>query len=382
MIGRRVPPAGFAAAVAVTVGLLLAAPCPAANRRIYDAPAARIPLTQGKGPALQPAPATYLPAERGWIKFVYHPSTRDRVLPLLTRVDAFHEELNILLGREAFPETVEVRIAPPAELDQIAHGLDLGGASTAVFGDLRLVVLSAAPRGSLDTPELESMLRHALAHLALDQATKGATLPRWLHEGFAVHAAGDHKGLRAQTLCLAALRGQLSPLSSLDDLLPADAPEPSVAYAQSADFVRFLLDTSRREHFVGFVEHAHDGEPFAEAVGRSYEGSLAELELSWREDVARRYAFFPVLVGALSLLTLLCASAFGLRRWRERRPVSAPPPRKRVHIEREEPEPRSSRSSLPSVTPALASSARRRAEFDADEGVPKVEHGGRWHTLH
>ncbi|EYF05838.1 hypothetical protein [Chondromyces apiculatus] len=374
--------------------ILLAAPRARATAapRVYDAPGGLFTGPEGKPPSVKSAPDVYAHAERDWITLTYQPTTRDRVLPLINRVDAIREDIRALLGPHAltFPGDthVDVRIAPPAELDQAAQGFDPGGSAVSTLGELNVIILSAAPRGSLDPDDLEGMLRHALAHLALDQATGGASLPRWFHEGFAAHAAGDHRGLRAQTLSLAALRSQLVPLSRLEDLLPAEAPAPSLAYAEAADFARFLLEPPRRERFTALVARAREKQDvkalkdLSDAVAHAYEGGLPDLEIAWREDVARRYGFLPMLLGALVLLVALCAGALVLRRMRERAAARVPPPRRRFRSDPEAPVSRPSRTPLPSVTPALASSARRRAEIDPDEGVPKVEHGGRWHTLH
>lgn len=385
MIPRGARPLALAALS--LLGPLLAVDAASAALRVYDAPSAGEASPRSRPPAIPPAPAEYLSEDRGWITFVYHPSTRDRVRPLIARADVLRADLSALLGREALTQRVEVRVAAAhAELGHLAPAVELGDATAASFGELRLAVLSAAPRLSLDPPELEAVLRHALAHLALDEATGGAALPRWLHEGFAAQAAGERASLRAQTLCLAALRGRLAPLSDLESLLPAEAAAPSIAYAEAADFTRFLLEPARRDGFAAFVEHTRDGAPPPEALARAYGAGLPELELAWRQDVARRYGFLPVLIGALALIALLCAGAFGLRRLRERRPVPISP-RRRVRAEQAAQSARASSPSRPSPpppapTPSLASRARRRAELDGDDGVPKVEHGGRWHTLH
>jgi len=392
------------AALALLGLVHLAAPRPAAAAlRVYDAPAAQGGAARGgRPPAIPPAPAEYLTDDRGWITFVYHPSTRDRVRPLIARVDAFRAELGALLGREALTAHVEVRVAAaPAELEHLTPSVEIGDATAVTFGDLRLAAVSAAPRVALDPPQLEGVLRHALAHLALDEAAGEAAIPRWMHEGFAVHAAGDRAAVRAQTLSLAALRGRLLPLADLPSLLPAEAPETSVAYAEAADFVRFLVEREGREgradrpdhgahrahgddpqrtRFAGFLAEARAGAPLDDALTRSYGARLADLELAWRQDVARRYGFVPVLVGTLALLTLLCAGALGLRRLRDRRARPAPP---RLRARPEVELPRVSRPSRNPATPILASRAgRRRAEGDVESDVPKIEHGGRWYTLH
>ena len=366
-----------AAATAASLPAASARPSPGAPQ---DPPAAG-PTRARLRPAIPPAPPEYLTEDLGWLKLVYHPSTRDRVRPLLQRAAGIRAELGALLGREALTSPVEVRIAAaPAELDRLSP-VEVGSAVTAAaFGDLHLAVLSAASRLALDPPDLESTLRHELAHLALDEATAGAPIPRWLHEGFAVHAAGEHAATRAQTLSLASLRIRLVPLAEIEALLPTQGPETSIAYAQAADFARFLLQPERRPRFADFIDRARDGAPPEEALARAYGGPLAELELSWREDVARRYGFAPVLAGALLALVLLVAGALALQRLRLRR-ARRFSPRQKVRLH---PELRARPSRItPTTSPIIAArGARARGDADGDLGVPKVEHDGRWWTLH
>ncbi|MGK4002031.1 hypothetical protein WMF31_05365 [Sorangium sp. So ce1036] len=347
--------------------------------RVYDAPAAA--LGGAAELAVPPPPPEYQIEDLGWIEFAYHPSTRDRVRPLIARADALRAELRALLGREVLAAPVKVRIADiPAELDHLVPG-GLGRPATAVsFGALRLAVLSATPRLGLAAPDLDRALRHQLAHLALDEATGGAALPRWVHEGFAVHAAGDGAVLRAQRLCVAALRSRLVPLADLEaSLTGARETTTSIAGAQASDVIRFLLEGDRRASFARALDQLRAGAPFAAALEASYASTSAELELAWRADVARRYGFLPVLAGALLLAGLLVGGGLAVQRLRARRSRPLPAPRRRP---RAAPELRSrpARASTAQLVATLG--ARQRAEGDGDTDVPKVEHNGQWHTLH
>ncbi|XXX74956.1 hypothetical protein WMF30_45615 [Sorangium sp. So ce134] len=350
--------------------------------RVYDAPAAA-----GDGvaaPSVPPAPTEYLTQDLGWLELAYHPSTRDRVRPLLARADAVRAELGALLGREALVAPVKVRIAAsPAELDGLVPGGVAGPATAVSFGALRLAVLSDAPRLGVEAPDLESAFRHALAHLALDEATGGALVPRWFHEGFAAHAADDGVARRAQRLSIAALRGSLLPLDEIEaSLSGASDAAGSLAHAQAADVVRFLVEGERRQRFTRALDQVRAGTPLAGALEAAYASTGRELELAWRADVARRYGFVPVLAGSLLLIGLLIAGKLAVRRLRARRSPPPPAPRRRLRAAREavEMRPRSSRPSTAQLVATLG--ARHRGDADGDADVPKVEHNGQWHTLH
>ncbi|WP_437607085.1 hypothetical protein WMF20_40345 [Sorangium sp. So ce834] len=363
---------------------LAAAPSRAASAapRVYDAPAAA--ESGAAAPSVPPPPPEYLTQDLGWIELAYHPSTRDRVRPLFSRADAVRAELGALLGREALVAPVKVRIAAsPAELDRLVPGSVAGPATAVSFGALRLAVLSDAPRLGVDAPDLESAFRHALAHLALDETTGGAPIPRWFHEGFAAHAAGDGVARRAQRLSIAALRGRLLPLDELEaSLSDAEDTAGSLAHAQAADVVRYLVEVERRQRFTRALEDVRAGIPLEAALEAAYASTGRELELAWRADVARRYGFVPVLAGSLLLVALVVAGKLAVQRLRARRSLPPPAPRRRLRAAREAVEIRH-RSSRPSTAQLVATlGARHRSDGDGDTDVPKVEHNGQWHTLH
>ncbi|KYF65125.1 peptidase MA family metallohydrolase [Sorangium cellulosum] len=377
---RRSPAALSHRLAALLCVAIAAAPGPAgAAPRIYDAPAASL---DGKAAlAVPPPPPEYHTEDLGWIEFAYRPSTRDRVRPLIVHAGAIRAELSALLGRPALVAPVKVRIAAvPAELDNLVPGGLAGPATAASFGALRLAVLSASPRPGVDAPDLESAFRHELAHLALDEVTGGAPLPRWFHEGFAVHAAGERAARRAQRLSVAALRGHLLPLDDLEASLAGAAdPAASVAHAQSADVLRFLIEGERRPSFTRALDAVRAGAPLADALEVAYASTRHDLELAWRDDVARRYGFLPVLAGSLLLLGLIVVGALGMQRLRVRKPAAPPAPHRRLRAAPETRH-RPARASTAQLVATLG--ARHRGEADGDMGVPKVEHNGQWHTLH
>ncbi|MFT3774780.1 MAG: peptidase MA family metallohydrolase [Minicystis sp.] len=214
-----------------------------------------------------------------------------------------------------------------------------------------------------------------MAHLALDEAAGGHDLPRWFHEGFAVHIAGEDAAVRAESLCLAALHDRLLGLREVDARFPDGAPGPSLAIAEAADFVRFLLDKPARERFPALIERLRAGEPLDRALPAALGSDLDGIEVRWRKEMARRYSFVPVFVGA-TLLWVVVALGIGVRRRRmaatrraasERRPLASAA---RLSISEPPEAPRSS-------DPGELSQA-----IPPDPEVPKIEHGGRWYTLH
>lgn len=132
------------------------------------------------------------------------------------------------------------------------------------------------------------------------------------------------------------------------------------------------------------------------ALLNSYGEETATLESEWREEVAKRYTFWPVLFsGSLIWVGTLGLFALGWRkkrrkaqatlaRWeneeaaedevRRRLALRADPaaPAPRVHIVL-------AHSQADEAPPSMPPAAMQRLP---EVEVPKVEHDGQWHTLH
>ena len=375
--------ATIAALLCVCVGVGVAAPgralaAPTASAAAPDPRPWDAPWIDVEPLVVPPLPAEYLTHEEAGIRVSYQPSTRDRVRALPALAATIRGELGAALGTPVLG-AIEIRIAAaPGEMARLAPVEQLPGYATAVtFSQSHLVVMSALSPLSLDAPNLEGWLRHALAHLALDEAAAGPQAPRWFHEGFAVDFAGEDSTARAGTLARAALSRQLLGLAQIEAQLPGGAPEASLAGAEAADFVRFLGPQRLTE----LTYRLRSGAPWKDALEASA-GADPALELAWRKAMARRYSFFPVLFGSL-LLWILVASVVLVRRARARR-------RRDDLAKRRENSERRAR---------IARAAARRAPqgprgdrvlddealheaIPLDPEVPRIEHDGRWYTLH
>jgi hypothetical protein len=244
--------------------------------------------------------------------------------------------------------------------------------------------------------ELGEVFRHELAHVALEDAVGGRPVPRWFNEGFAVMASGETSFVRVQTLFTATVSDNLLTLGQLERTFPADENQAGIAYAEAADVVRFLVRREDQHRFRGLVSRLRDGETMDSALLNSYGEETSTLESEWRQDVAKRFTFYPVLFSG----TTIWAATLGLFAlgWRKKRRKAAAtlarwereeaaedearrrlalradsaPPAPRVHIVLA----RSQADDAPPVIPPAA--LHRLPEIE----VPKVEHDGQWHTLH
>jgi hypothetical protein len=279
-------------------------------------------------------------------------------------------------------EHVEVRVAPTfEEMASLApEGLPPPGyASGVAYRGLGLVLLTLRPPDpGGEAEDLGEVFRHELVHVALDEAVLGRSVPRWFHEGLAIHVSGEDRFKRLHTLWNAVISGTLVPLSELDKRFGADRDrfEVNAAYAEAADFVRFLLRDGDRLRFSALVERVRGGQPFDRALADAYGTDLRKLEYQWSEGLSKRYTVLPVLTGGgLLWVGVIGLLLFGYVRRRRRDKATL------ARWEREEAAELAALEAM-GGDPEQALLEQAGEAALAKAGVPLVEHQGRWYTLH
>jgi hypothetical protein len=250
-----------------------------------------------------------------------------------------------------------------------------------------LIFLTLTEPSSFLRPNMERVLIHEMSHVALHRAVDGQPVPRWFTEGVAIHQAGEHSLARIRTLWDGTLRGDLVPLSRLSRAFPARHDEVNLAYAQSADLVRRMLDgEGDRVRFGRLIAKLREGTPFAQAFHGAYGVTLERFEQRWIGELRHRFGRWPSLLMGLTGVWALAAGLLvvgyvrtrrrhraTLRRWaieeaplldEELAEASPPPP----------PEP------PPSTADRIMDAVAQRDR--GDSSVPKVIHEGRSYTLH
>jgi len=322
--------------------------------------------------AIPPVPAGYVVKDLGWLELAYPPGASERVASIVADADAVKADLASKLGQDVLGHVV-VRVAPTvADMAKLApaDAPPPEYASGVAYHGLHLVLLSMlAPRGA-EAVDLDETFRHELAHVALEDAVQGRHVPVWFNEGLAIALSGELAMARTKTLWNATLSGTLIPLADLDRSFPHRDFEVSIAYAESADFMKFLTRRADQLRFVALIERVREGQPFERAVSEAFGSDLRRLEFEWRGDLEHRFSVLPVLTGG-GIVWVLLIGALGYAYVRKKRRAKAILDR----WAREE---------------ALEDARLAKlAEDERDVALPtvfpasiKVEHHGRWHTLH
>ena len=169
------------------------------------------------------------------------------------------------------------------------------------------------------------------------------------------------------------------PLSELDRGFPSGGYQVNEAYAESADFVRFLMRDADRARFGSLLERVRAGVPFDRTLEDAYGADVRKLEYEWREELGRRFGVLPMLTGGGLLWVVVMALAGAA--W----PQAAPPSEDQARAMGTR-RSRDGDATLAASRAAGETLANPRLPEDdvlpRVPSIPVVEHDGRWHTLH
>lgn len=335
---------------------------------------ADMPLVVSAEAALPPLPRGFVTRDLGWLVLSYPVEALPRVESLLRDANAIKADLAASLGQPVL-QRVEVRVAPTvADMARLApqNHPPPEYASGVAYSRLHLVLLSMLqPRGA-EAVDLDEVFRHELAHIALDDAVGGRHVPVWFNEGLAISLSGENRLDREKILWSATLSGTLLPMSELDRRFPADHFDVGIAYAESADFLRFLMRRTDEARFAAMIARVREGQPFDRAIADAYGSDLRRLEFQWRGEAERRYSVLPILTGG-GLIWVAVIGGLGLAYVKRRR-------RAKKILDRWEKE-EAFEDAIRARHAALSEDDRVNLGVAALPSV-KIEHDGRIHTLH
>ncbi len=275
--------------------------------------------------------------------------------PILIRVGRDPDEMAALAPLEAPPPAYAVGVAYPA---------------------MDLVLLTLAAPETWERPEVRQVFAHELAHIAVHRAVTSSermgdpwsrSVPRWFDEGIAIHEAGERNIERVETLWQGTLSGTLIPLNRLDRSFPSHPHAVSLAYAQSADFVAWILrrGDDGPDKLRQLLARVRSGSRFEDAVEVTFTATIGQLEDDWRAALGERYGIGPLLLGsgaAWAFIGILVVLAFRRRRQQKKVVLARWSEEERIEDEREALRQR-----------ARAILAERRAAADASATAPPAE---------
>ena len=279
------------------------------------------------GPPPIAIPADFGTLAAGPITIRYAPGLHGPAKRLSHETQRIRKEHSALLGRPTLTEPVTVIVARDGgEMRELAP---VGApppryAQGVAYPGWRLIYLSQAPVQGAGMPNLLEVYSHELSHLALRDALGAGAVPRWFNEGFSVYVSGEAQVARLETRWLATVAGALLSLKELEHGIPAD--RSALAYAQSADVVRYLLGRGDRHRFDLLIDGIARGRGFEASLQNAHGITLGELEREWVAHAESRFTVWPLILGSGTFWVLI-VGLFGLAWWHRKR-------RNRVVLER------------------------------------------------
>jgi hypothetical protein len=218
---------------------------------------------------------------------------------------------------------VIVYLAPdPARFDSLTGGRAPEWGAGVAMPQLGIIVIPGYVSSRAGTHELPQILRHELAHVALQRHLGDALVPRWFNEGYATWSAGQLDVDAGWQLRLALATQRAPPLDSLTLDWPLLAADARIAYLLSASAMQYLHSLGTPATLDRFLEVWAESGDFEASLREVYVLSSPQFERLWIAHVKRRYGWLQVLAQtAFSwvIATLLVLALFIIRRRRDRR---------------------------------------------------------------
>ncbi len=247
------------------------------------------------------APASIHGASIGWetlpgrdVAILYHPGDELYANRVLAICEARAPVIASTMGLRTISP---LRVAIASTDDEFAELTHFGAPDWGVGCALSregLIVLKS-PRIVGYPLQMESVVEHEVAHIAVGRMLRGIPVPRWFHEGIAQTVAGQWRASEVTGLARAAAGGTLPRLSDLEVGFPEGQQAAATAYAMSFQAVRLLMERSGAKTPGQLVTAIAASGDFDSAVRGLTGWSSEQLDDEFARFVARRFNVGTVL---------------------------------------------------------------------------------------
>lgn len=303
----------MSAAALLLAAFLAAAPPPGPEALVADMPALGLGTT-GRLETQELRTARF--------RIVHTPRAAGAAAFLAKDIETIRDEVGALLGGD-WPGVTEVRLgfgrdeyealAPPGQHPP-------SWAVALAWPEFNVLLVEAH---SLVQGDGQVTLRHELVHVALGQLGRG--WPRWFQEGMAQQLTGERR-FRVEhftVLTRAVTQDRVFRFEDLSEGFPRYPDDVAIAYAQSVAFVDFLRERHGGRAFRVLLDRVAAGDAFEKAFGVAFHSPLSVEEQAFREELPRRYPWWPLLLSGGTLLWVFGAGLLVVGFVRRRRAFRA-----------------------------------------------------------
>lgn len=170
--------------------------------------------------------------------------------------------------------------------------------------ELGTIVLAIAPG---DTAEIGRSIPHEVSHQVVYQATRNPynVTPKWLDEGLAVNNQDHVDGFLIQAFEKARDERTLFPLRVLNGSFPADSQLSYVAYGESVQVVRYILQKYGNAGMEKILGSFKQGVSYDEAIQIGLGISLDQLDREWKQSIGYPVPALPAVTATPTPLAVI-----------------------------------------------------------------------------
>lgn len=220
--------------------------------------------------------------------------------PIVKQAEEFYAEMHGLT--KGMPHAkIDIRICnTQADFQAAVHAPIQDWAVGCAFPQLRRVFIQNPTHLALAKLQLAQVLRHEIAHVLFWQYTQKAAseIPLWFVEGIAIYLAKEWVRSRQETLLRHVLSNTIMPLTTLTREFPTAQSDADLAYAESQDALRWLVEVKGSETLWALVERLHAGAHFNAAFEATVGWDVATFDARWRESLSERYHWMALFANA------------------------------------------------------------------------------------
>ena len=261
------------------------------------------------------ASATWESAESRHFRVYYREGTADPV-SILQIAEEFYAEMPELTSRMS-PGVIDIWVCnTQQEFKTSVHAPIQDWAVGCAFPLSRRIVIQNAKHIALAKLQFVQVLRHEIAHVLFGQCTRKAVkeIPLWFVEGVAIYFADEWVPSRHGTLLKHIFSKSILPLQELERSFPRSQTGADLAYAESQDALRWLVEIKGREALFDIIAKLHAGSNFNTAFEDVVGWDLATYDVHWRASLTERYRWASLFsnsyilwggIGGLALLGYL-----------------------------------------------------------------------------
>ncbi len=233
----------------------------------------------------EPAPAppvTWIAVEGVNLYGYAHPDDRRTLGRLVAAADAAIPDIARRLAVPVGPKLHLYLADTQAHFQELQPGAAPDWADGTAWPHRGLIYLRSPRIRPGTSAPLEQVLDHEIVHVLLGQAFGPQPVPRWLQEGMAQWVAGEYDPAVVQKLAEGMLGGGLLSLDDLTTGFPADPVRATLAYAQSADLIVFIVGEYGEETLQQIIHAMAAGTPVRAAFREATGGDPDDLDAAWR----------------------------------------------------------------------------------------------------